>query len=363
MWGTPFLDMSVANRCAAIHPKWWKMQNSPVGLCHKKRRGQVWPKSLTNKVIPYHGPAAYRCYRPFHSFEATYLWVGSTYQLGWEQELGKNSLGGFNQMPHTQFATHFIALDFRVCDVILRKTLGFDKLSKDSQVNIRWRIQRIGRITGSLWHGTWRRRPGSRPKCSDTSSLLSQPSASSNALEPWSQKFPTDCWTPQSGPSTPSQRRHYRQSAPRCKTAIWVKGWKLAFFRDPVLCCDCMCHQRMIDWSYALPVVFRTAITVHLRIRSSSCFLGPRSIQMHIPRTTGFISEWVEMGCYLEVSSLLYHTVYFTFHFNSKRCKTPNSANSSLVHSDHRHCIIPVEWLNSKDLWTSLKPPVGQSIA
>ena len=114
--------------------------------------------------------------------------------------------------------THFIALDFRVCDVILRKTLGFDKLSKDSQVKIRWRIQRISRITGSLWHGTWHRRPGSRPKCSDTSSLLSQPSASSNALEPWSQKFPTDCWTPQSGPSTPSQRLHCRQSAPRCKT-------------------------------------------------------------------------------------------------------------------------------------------------
>ena len=75
------------------------MQNSPVGLCHKKRRGQVWPKSLTKKGT--NGPAAYRCYRPFHSFEATYLWVGSTYQLGWEQELGKNPLGGFNQMPHT----------------------------------------------------------------------------------------------------------------------------------------------------------------------------------------------------------------------------------------------------------------------
>ena len=161
--------------------------------------------------------------------------------------------------------THFIALDFQVCDVILRKTLGFDKLSKDSQVKIRWRIQRISRITGSLWHGTWHRRPGSLPKCSDTSSLLSQPSASSNALEPWSQKLPTDCWTPQSGPSTPSQRLHCRQSKVHQDARLvsnLSQSWKLASFRDPVLCCDCMCHQRMIDWSYALPVVFRTAITV-----------------------------------------------------------------------------------------------------
>ena len=159
--------------------------------------------------------------------------------------------------------THFIALDFRVCGVILRKTLGFDKLSKDSQVNVRWRIQRISRITGSLWHGTWRKRPGSRPKCSDTSSLLSQPS---DLPMPWNLDPKNSQLIVEPRSQVPPLRRNVGTIVKVHQDAGLVsnlgQSWKLASFRDPVLSCDCMCHQRMVDWSYALPVVFRTAKTV-----------------------------------------------------------------------------------------------------
>ena len=75
---------------------------------------------------------------------------GFDLSTGMGTRTGQKSTGWFQPNATHKFATHFIALDFRVCDVILRKTLGFDKLIKDSQVKIRWRIQRISRITGSL---------------------------------------------------------------------------------------------------------------------------------------------------------------------------------------------------------------------
>ena len=98
---------------------------------------------------------------------------GFDLSTGMGTRTGQKSTGWFQPNATHKFATHFIALDFRVCGVIPRKTLGFDKLSKDStsEYPVEDTMDKQ-----NYWL--------SLRRYSDTSPPLSRPSAFSNVSEP-----------------------------------------------------------------------------------------------------------------------------------------------------------------------------------